>query len=170
MEGGTEMKKGLVPYPHVADKFGRYMSATEVPPKEWLVQTAHQNPQPTVLMPERQFPLTFGYKNSRYCGQVRQRVFWSPRQYLLMGPHTQLLRLPPSELQYWGSSLKGTRNTWGETELYGIRAKARGQLSARRKWWQRPLFLFWALLPKSQQVGTVSETPSTWLSLFASPW
>ena len=40
-----------------------------------------------------------------------------------------LLRLTPSELQHWGSSLKGTSGIQGETEVSGIKARAGGQLS-----------------------------------------
>ena len=36
-----------------------------------------------------------------------------------------LLRLTPSELQHCGSSLKGARDTWGGTELFGTRMRAR---------------------------------------------
>ena len=51
-----------------------------------------------------------------------------------------------------------------DTELHNIREGAgkEGQLSPRQKWWQRPLFLWWALSPQSQHVGAMSETPSTW--------
>ena len=35
---------------------------------------------------------------------------------------------------------------------------------------QRPLSLFWALSPQSQQTGTISKIPSTWLTLFDPPW
>ena len=50
--------------------------------------------------------------------------FWSPGQILLKGPCIDLLGLTCSELQHWGSSLKGTRDIWGGTELSDIRASA----------------------------------------------
>ena len=46
---------------------------------------------------------------------VSGRNFWSPTQFLLTHTQTHLLRPTPSELQHWGSSLKGTSGTHGET-------------------------------------------------------
>ena len=46
----------------------------------------------------------------------------------------------------------------------------RGRLSHRHKCWQWPLFLCWALPQHSQQADTISESPSTWLTLFAPHW
>ena len=45
-----------------------------------------------------------------------------------------------------------------------------GLLSPRQKCWQRPLFLWWVFPTQSQQAGTISESPSTCLILFAPPW
>lgn len=42
-------------------------------------------------------------------------------------------RLTYSELQHWGSSSKGTRDIWGETELSGLRAKAEGAAFSQRE-------------------------------------
>ena len=50
----------------------------------------------------------------------------SPKQFLLKNPHTDLLRLNPSELQHQGSSLKGSSSIEGETEVSVIKA-SRGQ-------------------------------------------
>ena len=44
---------------------------------------------------------------------------------LLKVPHTDLYRLIQSELQCWGSSSKGSRDTWGGNELPGIKKRAR---------------------------------------------
>ena len=33
-----------------------------------------------------------------------------------------------------------------------------------------PMFLCWALSPQSQQLGSISVSPSTWLALFVPPW
>ena len=54
---------------------------------------------------------------------MEDRNFWNPRLFLLKGPHTGLLGLTPSELQHWGSRLKGTRNIQGRTELSGVKTK-----------------------------------------------
>ena len=53
--------------------------------------------------------------------------FCSPRLFHLKNPSTDLHRLNPSELQHWGSSLKGTRDIWEGTELSGIKVRARGR-------------------------------------------
>ena len=54
---------------------------------------------------------------------AKTQGFWSP-SILLKGP-MDLFRLTPSELQYWDCSMIGTKDTWGGTKVYGIRAKAR---------------------------------------------
>ena len=56
-------------------------------------------------------------------------------------PH-RLTETTPSELQHWVSSLKGTSGIQGGTEVFGIKAEAMGQLSARQKDRQKPLSLF----------------------------
>ena len=61
---------------------------------------------------------------------------------LLNGPHMDLLRLAHSELQHWGSSLKGTSGIQGGTEVSGVKVGAGGELSPRQKGGQRPLSLF----------------------------
>ena len=60
-------------------------------------------------------------------------------QFHLKNPHTDLLRLTPSELQHWGSILKGTCGIQEETEVSDINVRAGGQLSPREKGRQRPL-------------------------------
>ena len=57
-------------------------------------------------------------------------------------PNMDLLRLNSLELQYQGSSLKGTSGVQEVTEVSGIKARAGGQLSPRQKGGQRPLSLF----------------------------
>ena len=71
------------------------------------------------------------------------RKFWSTKQFLLNIMHMDLLRLTPSELQHWGSSLKGTSDIGGGTEVSGVKVRAGGQLSPRQKGGQRPLSLSW---------------------------
>ena len=85
---------------------------------------------------------------------------------------THLLRLTPSELQHRGSSVKGTSGIWKETEASGIKARAGGQLFHRQKGRQRHMSFFYPSTAESQswQAGGISETPSTWLTLFAPPW
>ena len=51
-----------------------------------------------------------------YFKKKKKRNFWIPKQFHLKNPHTDLLRHTPSELQKWGSSLKGTSVIHGETE------------------------------------------------------
>ena len=53
-------------------------------------------------------------------------------QFLLRNPHMDLLRLPPYELQHWGSSLKGTSGMQEGTEMSGIKARAGRQLFLRQ--------------------------------------
>ena len=43
----------------------------------------------------------------------------SPKQFLLKNPHTNLIRLTPSGLQHWDSSLKGTSGRQGGMEVSG---------------------------------------------------
>ena len=50
------------------------------------------------------------------------RNYWSSRQFLLMGLHRDLFRLTLSEVQCVDSSLKGTGETQGGSELSTIRA------------------------------------------------
>ena len=53
-----------------------------------------------------------------------------------------LLRLIPSELQHQGSSLKGTSDIQGGTEVSGINVRAGEQLFLRQKGEQRLLSFF----------------------------
>ena len=73
---------------------------------------------------------------------------------------THLLRLAPSELQHWRSRLKGTSGIQGETEVSGI-GMSRGHC----------LFTECPHHPPTELIGcAISETPSTWLTLFDLPW
>lgn len=96
------------------------------------------------------------------------------QEFLLKDPHMDLLLTDffLSELQCWGSSSKGSRDIRGGTELSGCRARAGGAAPSRQKCWQKPLFLGCDLSPTSLEakVGTISESPSTWLIPFALPW
>ena len=51
---------------------------------------------------------------------VEDRNCRNPRKFFLKGPHTDLLGLTPSELQYWDSRLKGIRDIQERNELFGI--------------------------------------------------
>ena len=64
---------------------------------------------------------------------VEDKNFWSPRQFLLKGPCTDLLGLIPSELQHGVSRLKVMGDIQGGTELPSIRARAGRKLSPRQK-------------------------------------
>ena len=88
---------------------------------------------------------------------------------------THLLGLTPSELQHWGSSLKGTSGTQGGTEVTGIKAGAGRQFFSQTEWQAKAIVPYLnppphgATEPQSQQAGDISETPSTWLTLFDQP-
>ena len=87
---------------------------------------------------------------------VSGRNFWSPTQFLLTHTQTHLLRPTPSELQHWGSSLKGTSGTHRET----------GSV------WHQGTHHCPSSKPSPHTAGkhAISETPSTWLTLFDLPW
>ena len=80
-----------------------------------------------------------------------------------------LYGLTPSELQCWGSSVKGARGIRLGTELSGIGARAGGQLSPRQSAGKATV-PFISPLPRELAGGAIHETPSTWLTLFALPW
>ena len=72
---------------------------------------------------------------------------------------TNLFRLTLYVFQHRGSSFKGTRGTQGENEVYSIKV-SRGHCSfSKPSPWQS----------QSWQAGAISETPSTWLTLFDLP-
>ena len=77
----------------------------------------------------------------------------SRSQAVPLNPHTNILRLTPSELQHWGSSLKGTSGIQGGTEVSDIKAEAGGQLFPRQKDGQKLLSLFQTLSPQSHSTG-----------------
>ena len=89
--------------------------------------------------------------------------FWWPRQFLLKGPHIDLLGLTPSEFQQWGRGLKGTKDTVERSELSAIGERVGGQPSARQKCWTRSFCSFskpfpnkaskWALNPRLHKPG-----------------
>ena len=85
----------------------------------------------------------------------------------LKNPHTDLLRLTPSELQHHGSSLKGTGGIQGETEVSNIKVRAEDSfLSDRRASRGHCSFLNPPPTePQSWQADAMSETPSTWITL-----
>ena len=93
----------------------------------------------------------------------------SSRQFLGKNPHMNLLRLTPSELQHWGSRLKGTSATQEETEDSGSKVST---AFSQAEGWAEAIIPFLnpsPTEPQSQQAGAISETPSTWLTLFAPP-
>ena len=102
---------------------------------------------------------------------VSGRNFWSPKQFHLKNPHMNLLRLTPSDLQHQGSSLKGTSGIQGGTEVSGIKAGAGGSFLTDRKVGRGhcPFLNPLPTKPESWQVNAISETISTWLTMFAPP-
>ena len=98
------MKNGLAPHPCVADK-----------KQEGYL--GNKGSQPHIRPPgsgfqcwENKSPWLLAVKTSG--DGVSGRNCWIPRQFLLKGPHTDLLRLTPAELQRQGSSLKVTTGIW----------------------------------------------------------
>ena len=92
--GGVETQNRLVSYSHVVDKNSEGIS------QEQGVPAPHQDPQPRVPVPGREVPTTSGWgKKKKKKRWSRERNFWSPKQFLLKNPHTDLLRLTPSEFQ-----------------------------------------------------------------------
>ena len=82
-----------------------------------------------------------------------------------------LFRLTPSELQGRGSNSKGTTNICGKTELSGIRART-GKYSVLpdRRDGRSHFFFSEPFCHRASRQGIVSETLSTWITLFALPW
>ena len=76
----------------------------------------HTRPPAQGSGPEREVPVTSGCKYQQGLWLSEMGGFWNPRQFLLKGLCTDLLRLTPSELQLRDRSLKGTRDIWGVTE------------------------------------------------------
>ena len=95
-----------------------------VPPEKQGVAAPYQATQPRVLVPGKQVPTTPGCKNQQGLWLSEVEGFWSPKQFLLKDLSTNLLGLTPSERQSSDSSLKGTRDTWGRSELSGFGVRA----------------------------------------------
>ena len=139
----------LVPYPRVVDKHWEGYLSCRGPPCGAVVPASHQNPQPRVQcqpVSAREVPITSGYENQQELMLSKIEGFWRPRHsslflriffycysitavyifqtFLLKGLPMNLLSLTHSELQHWGSFLKGNRDILRGTELSGIRARA----------------------------------------------
>ena len=71
--------------------------------------------------------------------------------FLLKGLCMHLLRLTPSELQHWGSSLKGTRDTWGGIGQSGIRARAAGAAFSKTEVLAEAIVPFLSLPPRASR-------------------
>ena len=111
--GGWRQRMGWS-HTHVCRiKIRRNIWFAELPPEEWGVSTPHQT-YPRVLMLGREVPITSGCENQCELRLKEMVGFWDPRQFLLKGPCMNLLRLTSSELQCWGSRLKGTRDIRGK--------------------------------------------------------
>ena len=133
-------------------KIRRDISNVEVPSEEWGVLAAHWAPQPRVPLPGIEVPITLAIKTSGDCGWGKQRVSGIPGVPLKRPTH----------------GFNGTYLLWAPVLASGLWLE--GQLSPRQKYWQRPLSLFLSSTPHSWQADAISESPSTWLSLFIQPW
>ena len=79
----------------------------------------------------------------------------------------RLTQLILSELQYWDSSSESTSNIQGETELSGNQSKNLVGSTAfyHMKVLAEAIIPFLRFFPQHWQVGTISECPSTWVTL-----
>ena len=142
----------------------RDISAVEVTREELGVQASQQGPKPRVPILRKEFPQTSGCKTSRDWGWVRwrdSRVPGGPLKGITHGltlTHSLWTPAPGQKLE---------RQQGQEMKCLESGAGLGRQLSPREKNWKRPLFLWWTLLPQTQQVSIISESPSTWLSLSA---
>ena len=129
------------------------------------------DPQPWVPVPGSAVPITFGCKNQQGLWLSEKEGSWIPRHSssrTLTETYSDSLALSHST----GAAAQRMPGTYGESlNCLSSGQEMEGQLSSRQKCSQRPLFLWWALPPQSQQAGTtMSEFLSTWLSLFTPTW
>ncbi|KAF6099918.1 hypothetical protein HJG60_011640 [Phyllostomus discolor] len=110
--GGVETQNGLLSHPHVADKNSGGVSQERGAP------APHQDPQRRFQGQEENPPQLLAAK--KHQGLSRWKKLLEPQQFPLKNPHTELLRLTPSELQRQGRSWKGTSGTLGGCEVCGI--------------------------------------------------
>ena len=128
------------------------------------VPAQHQAPQPWVPVPGRYIPITSGYKTQQGLTQWKKN-FWSPKQFFLKNLHMDLLRLTPSVLPHqW--HIRRNWSTWHQSEdretAFSLTEKGANTIV---------LFLnVPPIEPQSWQAGAISETPSTWLTLFTLTW
>ena len=78
---------------------------------------------------------------------VEDRNCWVPGKFLFNGPPMYILRLILSELQYWNSSLKGTRGMQGGTEVSGTRERAGGAAFSQTELLAEPIVTFLDISP-----------------------
>lgn len=107
-------------------KFGRAISVTEVPMRREESSPHNRSASPGFQDHEG----SPHYLAAKTSGDWDWGCCWSQKSPL-KGPTHRLKG--PSELQYWGSSLKGTKDIQGKPELSGIRPRAEGQLYPRQK-------------------------------------
>ena len=85
-----------------------------------------------------------------------------PKQFLFKNPHTDLLILTPSELQHWGSSLKGPSGVQEELKCLAARQELGNSFLSDRKVGRDhcPFSKPSPTEPHRPQAGALSETPS----------
>ena len=102
----------------------------------------------------------------KFCCKIQQGLSWQKKllepQAVSLKEPTHGLGLIPSELQHWGSSLKGTRGIQGGTDMSGTKAGGGGQLSPRHKSGQRPFVPL--LSPTATEPQ--SHRASNWMPFF----
>ena len=164
--GGARMQNGLVPYPHVVDKHLGGVSW------EWGAPAPHQAPSPGFQCQEDLVPITAGYKHQQGLIQWK-KLLESQAVPLKEPPHglTQIHSL-------WALCITRVA-AWMVWVTYGEELKCLvsreelgdSYLSDRKLGRIHCPFLSPSLIkPQSLQDCTISETPSTWPTLFTPPW
>ena len=101
---------------------------------------------------------------------MRQR-FLESHVFLLKGLCTDLLGLVLLGAQVLGQQHERLiRDTWGETELSGFGVMAERPAFSQTNAGRDCCCFAEPFPPYRWHVGTISESPSTWLMLFTLPW
>ena len=130
-------------------KTERDVSAVEIPSDEWGVpHTRPSSPGPQCQ--DEKCPQLLAAKTSQDVAEWDTGLLES-QEVPLKGLHTDLLSLTCSKLQHWGSSLKGTRDTWGGIGQSGIRARAAGAAFSKTEVLAEAIVPFLSLPPRASR-------------------